>query len=87
MLLREQPAARRRLVHFVNYTGQMKRPVDRTIPCRDVAVTLRGLPPVASVSLLRAGGTLPFAQDPGSGDVRFTVPSIERYEVASVQLA
>ncbi len=87
VLLREQPAARRRLVHFVNYTGQMKRPVDRTIPCRDVAVTLRGLPPVASVSLLRAGGTLPFAQDPGSGDVRFTVPSIERYEVASVQLA
>ncbi len=83
--LREQREEKRRLVHFVNYTGQMRRPIEESIPCRDVVVTLKTDGPAASVSLLRAGTALPFERT--SDGIRFTVPVVDLYEVAAVQLA
>jgi hypothetical protein len=81
--LREQKASRRLLVHFMNYTGQMKRPIDETIPCRDIEVTLRTSSPVKSVRLLRADQPVGFTRT--AGGVRFTVPRVDLYEVAVVQ--
>ena len=33
--LREQEESGWRLIHFVNYTGQMRRPIDGIIPCKE----------------------------------------------------
>ena len=84
--LREQREEKRLLVHFVNYTGQMRRPIDRTIPCRDVAVTLRTPSPdaVTSVTLLGSGEALPFEKN--ADGIRFRIPEVGTYAVAAVQL-
>lgn len=71
------------LVHFVNYTGHMQRPISSVIECRDIGVAIRcGCAPSA-VRATRAQVDLPFSWD--GGLVRFTVPRVAEFEVVSVE--
>jgi len=80
--LREQPETGRTLVHLVNNTGDMQRPITEIIPLRDVKVRLRRSG-VKSVRALWLEKDLPFRQD---GEVcEFTVPDLKLYEVISLE--
>lgn len=74
--LRRQPG--RRLVHLVNCTGDMQRPITRLIPLRDVRVGLTG-PAPRRLYRLSTGQELPYEQ--GSGCISFTLPELALYEV------
>ncbi len=74
--MRRQPG--RRLIHLVNNTGDMQRPITRLIPIRDLRVALTGTPP-RRLHRLSTGEDLPF--DVGAGCIGFTLPELNLYEV------
>ncbi|MDH7569509.1 MAG: beta-galactosidase trimerization domain-containing protein [Armatimonadota bacterium] len=74
--LRRQPG--RLLVHLVNNTGDMQRPITRLIPIHDIRVTLAGAPP-RRLYRLTNGEELPFTT--GDGTINFTLPLLGLYEV------
>ncbi|MBU4201153.1 MAG: beta-galactosidase trimerization domain-containing protein [Verrucomicrobia bacterium] len=71
------------IVHLVNFTGEMRRPLERIIPCRNVEVTLNIGKKVSSVRALAANKPLKFAVKGRS--VRFVVPEVREYEVIAVE--
>ena len=83
VVLRYQRKADRLLIHFVNFTGQMGRPIERVIPCRDVQVRLPGLNKAKAVKALWSDKALDYRVD--SNGITFTVPLIEEYEVVAVE--
>lgn len=80
--LRRSAASGRILVHFVNATGDMQRPIAEMIPIRNIGVNLR-CDSAARVRALRAGLDLPFAC--GDGRIEFTLPELEMYELVVVE--
>jgi hypothetical protein len=70
------------LIHFVNNTGDMQRPIAEIIPIRDVRVRLRCAAP-KRVRALRAGVDLAFAYD--DGQVEFVLPELGVYELVVVE--
>jgi hypothetical protein len=74
--LRRQPG--RRLIHLVNNTGDMQRPITRLIPLRDIRVALTGSAP-GRLYRLSTGEELPFEQ--GADCIVFTLPELGLYEV------
>jgi hypothetical protein len=77
---RSQPGPGRKLLHLVNFTGEMTRPITRILPLRDVRITLpRGLAPSRAHTLVRAR-TLPLSKD-SAGRLHVTLPSAGEYEV------
>lgn len=81
--MRVQNDCNRALVHFVNYTGCMQRPIDRVIPCRDIKVFLKTDKEVSSVYTIYNREKLEFiVQD---NYVEFTVPFVNEYELAVIQ--
>jgi hypothetical protein len=74
--VRSQPG--RLLVHLVNVTSDMKRPMGEIIPLRDIEIRLRA-PRFHSARCLRSGKTLRLQQ--AGGHVRFQVPVIPDYEI------
>ena len=83
--LREQPEKNRLLVHFVNFTGVMRRPIDHVIPCKDIKVSLKSGKKVDRIFTLYNKRELSF--DVSDGTIRFNVPRVDEYEVAVVQFA
>jgi len=78
------PAASGRiLIHFVNATGDMQRPIAEIIPIRNVRVRLR-CGSAARIRALRCGLDLPFAY--ADGQVDFTLPELEMYELVVVEV-
>jgi hypothetical protein len=72
VVLRSQNGGKRKLLHLVNFTGEMTRPITTTVPLRDVRVTLPG---VTKAYTLMHPQTLPVA-----GGV-VTIPRVDQYEV------
>ena len=72
VVLRSQNGGKRKLLHLVNFTGEMTRPITTTLPLRDVRVTLPG---VTKAYTLMRPQTLPVA-----GGV-VTIPRVDQYEV------
>lgn len=82
--LRNQPLKSRYLIHFVNFTGFMQRPIDTVIPCRDIKVFLKLDKEVVSVSSVYNAGSLDFkVVEEG---IEFIVPVIDEYELVAVQM-
>jgi len=81
--LRTQPG--RWLIHFVNFTGEMLRPIERVLPVRELKISLRNTGKVKSVKALRCRQELPFQQDDLS--VSFLLPQLLEYEVIVVDAA
>ncbi|MEO8663471.1 MAG: beta-galactosidase trimerization domain-containing protein, partial [Bryobacteraceae bacterium] len=68
----------RRLVHLVNFTGEMTRPIQNVVPLRDVAVSLPGS--FRTVRTLVHPGSLPVSPA-NRGATRVTLPLLNEYEV------
>lgn len=80
---RVQQEKRRRLLHFVNYTGCMQRPINRIIPCRNVEVAVKDERTVDRVYSLYDRKDIKFEQKDGT--VRFALDEIREYELAVLQ--
>jgi hypothetical protein len=77
---RSQNDGRRKLLHLVNFTGEMTRPITRVLPALNVPVTLpKGVLATKAFTLMRPQ-TLPISKDK-EGRVRVTVPRVDEYEV------
>ena len=74
----------RKLVHFVNYTGQMRRPIEKVIPCKNVKVRLACGGNVSRVHALYNKQDLLFTQK--DGQIEFTLPELGIYELVAVEL-
>jgi hypothetical protein len=84
VVLRTQENGKRLILHILNLTGEMTRPIERIIPLRDLAVRVEAGPGVKSVSSLMAPRKLEFSAD-GKGTIRFTLPRVEEYEVVVIE--
>lgn len=80
--LRLQPGRNRRLIHFVNHTGAMRRPIGELIPCRGIRVSLKAEKPVGRVRSLFRPKEIPFEEK--QGRILFSV-DVEDYELVAVE--
>jgi len=77
---RSQQEGRRKLLHLVNFTGEMTRPITGVLPALNVMVTLpKGQPARKAFTLMRPQ-PLPISKD-DQGRLRVTVPRVDEYEV------
>ena len=53
------------ILHFVNYTGAMRRPIENVIPCKDIKINMNYNKPVGRVYELWSKHKLPFEQTNG----------------------
>ncbi len=80
--LRRQTEPRRLLIHLVNNTGDMQRPVQEIIPVREVRIRLRA-DNVNRVRALRAALDLEFSR--ADRTIEFILPEIRLYELVIVE--
>ena len=84
LVLRAQDAGRRRMIHLINLTGEMARPIRRVVPLRDVRVSFGGSGRSPKVlTLVRPQALTPLKTKDGRWQV--TVPYMEEYEVIVVE--
>jgi hypothetical protein len=82
VILRHQPDKNRYLLHLINFTGSMRRPVTGFIPLKNINITLR-LTSVRTAVSLRTGKTIPAEQN-GVKTV-LTLTELTDYEVLVLQ--
>jgi len=81
---RSQNTGRRHLFHFVNFNGEMTRPIRQITPVRDARVTLpKDVDAKKIFTLMRPQSLTP--QRDAQGRTRFVIPVIEEYEVVVVE--
>jgi hypothetical protein len=84
VVLRSQEQGRRLLLHLINFTGEMTRPIRRVLPIENVRVTLRAKGELNTIrALMRPQTFTPRRIDPER--VQFVVPRIEEYEVVVLE--
>ncbi len=83
VVLRSQQGGRRWILHLVNFTGEMTRPIQRIVPLSNVIVELDREAPVRSVRALVSGQALRFRF--GAGRLRATVPHLSEYEALVIE--
>jgi hypothetical protein len=66
------------LLHLVNVTGDMKRPIEKFIPLHDVSFTVRS-GKISRIRAIASGKNIRFKAE--KGRITFTVPRIEDYEL------
>jgi hypothetical protein len=81
--LRQQLNNNRLIVHLVNFTGEMTRPIESTVPIRNIKITVHGFPELRHARALQLGESLPVEQK--SKDVTFTLPLLKEYEIISLE--
>ena len=84
VVLRSQQRGRRLLLHLINFTGEMTRPIQKIVPLEDLRVTLHNATGVKTVRTLVRPRTLSFEADK-DGRLRFTVPAMAEYEVVAAE--
>jgi hypothetical protein len=81
---RSQNTGRRHLLHFVNFNGEMTRPIRQITPVRNARVTLpKGIEAKKIFALMRPQSFIP--QRDAQGRTQFVIPLIEEYEVVVVE--
>jgi hypothetical protein len=81
---RSQDAGTRHLLHFVNFNGEMTRPIRQITPVREAKVTLPKDIDAKKISTLVRPQSLAPQRD-AQGRSWFTIPVIEEYEVVVVE--
>lgn len=80
VVLRSQNEGRRLILHLINSTGEMTRPIQRILPLKDARVTVVGAAGVRHVQTLWKRGHV-MTERTAAGDLRFTLPQVNEYEV------
>jgi hypothetical protein len=80
MVVRTQNNGRRTLVHLVNFTGEMTRPIRHIVPLSDVQVTLPRGVQAAKAYTLWDRRPVALTRDQ-SGSIEAVVPRLNEYEV------
>jgi hypothetical protein len=84
LVLRSQFEGKRLLLHLVNFTGEMTRPIQRVLPAENLRITLRQAGEVKKVSTLVRPQVLKTQRD-RDGRLQFVVPRVEEYEVVVIE--
>lgn len=80
IVIRSQNDRRRTLIHLINFTGEMTRPIRRIVPLSNVRVTLpQNIQPARAYTLWRHQ-PLALTKDK-SGAFQVTIPELNEYEV------
>ena len=83
VVLRSQENGSRWLLHLVNATGEMTRPIQNIIPVHNIEITFPVNHPVHKVTAIRSGQNLPVTKD---GQVQtVTLPTLNEYELLVVE--
>jgi len=80
VVVRSQDEGRRTLVHLVNFTGEMTRPIRRIVPVTDVRVTVPAGARPAKAYLLSTHQNIQLSRDQ-AGHVQAVIPRINEYDV------
>jgi hypothetical protein len=79
-----QPSKKRLVIHLVNLSTNLERPIDYVPPIRDIQVKA-SLPPDSHViNVLSVSTERRLGHGVGNGFVEFTVPEVKEYEVVAV---
>ncbi len=81
---RSQDNGRRDLIHLLNFTGEMARPMSRIVPLRDVPVSFSGFGAAARVFTLKRPRTLT-PRKAADGSWQVVIPVLDEYEVIVVE--
>ena len=81
---RSQQEGRRRLLHLVNFTGEMTRPIRRIVPLNGARLTLLDSAPVKKAYTLVGKQPLTPVRD-SEGRTSFALPVINEYEVVVIE--
>jgi len=84
IVLRSQQQGKRLLLHLVNFTGEMTRPIQRVLPAENLRVTLLKAGSVKRASTLVRPQVLKVERDRGGG-VQFALPRVDEYEVVVIE--
>ena len=84
VVLRSQEQGRRLLLHLINFTGEMTRPIRRVVPLENVRITVRTKVEVRRIQTLMRPQTLA-PRRIGGDRVQFVVPRMEEYEVVVLE--
>jgi hypothetical protein len=80
VVVRSQNDDRRTLVHLVNFTGEMTRPIRHIVPLSDVRVTLPAGAQAAKAYTLWNHEPVSLSHDQ-SGHIQAVIPRLNEYEV------
>jgi hypothetical protein len=83
LVWRSQDEGARLLLHLVNATGEMTRPIQKILPLRDLRITFPSGHSVHKINALRSGKTLPVTMDGPAQTV--TLPQLDDYELLVVE--
>ncbi|MGH9666941.1 MAG: beta-galactosidase trimerization domain-containing protein, partial [Bryobacteraceae bacterium] len=83
-VLRSQNDGHRLLLHLVNFTGEMTRPIRRVIPLEHVTVRFANIGPVKKAYTLVERGPVPVKRNAQDG-TEFSLPPIAEYEVLVIE--
>ncbi len=84
VVLRSQQQGKRLLLHLVNFTGEMTRPIQRITPLQDVGVTLSGWREARRVYTLVNPLEIQ-ARIVGDNALHFVLPRVAEYEVVVIE--
>lgn len=84
VVLRSQEGGRRWLLHLVNFTGEMTRPIRRIVPLASLRVTLAPEAAPKSVRTLVGRQTLALSRDAAGRSV-FVIPTLNEYELVVIE--
>lgn len=71
------------LIHLINYTGSMSRPIDAVLPLRNIEIKLKAdVNRIYSIRSLRSGGNLAGVMKDGM--ITFVLPILNEYDVIAV---
>lgn len=84
VVLRSQREGQRLLLHLINFTGEMTRPIRRVLPLENVRITLRTKGEVKRVHTLMRPQTLAPRRSDGER-VQFVAPRMEEYEMVVLE--
>ena len=71
------------IMHLINLTGEMVRPIERIIPISDVEFSVKNISDVLSVKTLRGNQNLEFTYS--DGNINFTLPRLDNHEIIVIE--
>ena len=83
VILRRQKQKNRLLIHLINFTGGMSRPIEEIIPIHDIKINIDLPQEITSARALWLDQELPFTKS--GTTLELTLPKLNEYEVIALQ--